>query len=69
MKHAAIAAIRPAVRTLAQTLAAGLSALTIVSLTGGDLYNFGYAVVVSALASILAGVIAWLMNFAEHLED
>jgi hypothetical protein len=68
VKYAAITAVAPAVRTFAQTLAAGLSTLTIVSLAGPELYSFGHAVVISTLSAVLAGVIAWLMNFAEALD-
>lgn len=67
MKNAAIKALKPAVRTAAQTAGGLLGSITILNMT--DIAPMGSVVIVAGAASLLAGVVAWLMNFAEALEE
>lgn len=68
MKHDLRTAFKPAVRTFAQTLAGGLSALAVLSLSVDSLYAVAYGAGVAFLAAVLAALIAFLQNFAEAIE-
>ena len=69
MKQAASIAATRAVRTFAQTAAAGLGAVTIASLSTGDLRIAGLAAGLALATAGLAGVVAFLQNFAEALPE
>lgn len=57
-------AVVRAIRTFAQTLAAGLTTLGIVNLT--DIRLAGQAVIVMVINAVLAGLISFLQNVAEE---
>jgi len=65
MKDAARIGLRAAIRTLAQTLAGGLAAVSVVSL--GDAGVAANAALIAAIGACIAAVVAFLQNFAESL--
>lgn len=69
MKSAASRALTKGIRTFAQTAAAGLGTVTIVSLKTGDLRVAGLTAGLALATAGLAGCVAFLQNFAEALPD
>ena len=65
MKAALIAAIKPAVRTFAQTLAGSLGALGVAEM--GDFAYIPELAVILLYGAGIATLIAFLQNFAENL--
>ena len=67
MVKALKAAFTPAIRTLAQTLAGGLGALGVASVS--DFKNVAGLATVLLWGAVLAALVAFFQNFAEALPE
>jgi FtsH-binding integral membrane protein len=67
MKKALIGALKPAIRTLAQTLAGSLGALAVAQVS--DFRAIGSMAIVLVWGALIAFVVTYLQNFAEMLGD
>jgi len=59
--------LRAGVRTLAQTLAGGMTALVVADIRGFE--EVPEVALVIGFGALVAGLAAFLMNFAENLKD
>lgn len=64
MNNAAKIGFRAGIRTVAQTASGLLGGVVIVDLSG--LGSVGEAILIAAASSLIAGLVAFLQNFAEN---
>jgi ABC-type Fe3+-siderophore transport system permease subunit len=68
VKQAFVFASVAAIRTLAQSMAAGLGTITVIATQWPDFKYLGMVVSAIAVGAVLSGLLAFFQNLAEQLK-